>query len=58
MRNDEHYILVEDSSDESYFCPLGAAEDDRAAEKAIRSDLCVETAVAGRYAGQIQINRN
>lgn len=57
MHDNERYIAAQDHSGETYFCPIGAVEDARGTEEAIHSDLCVEAAVAGRYAGQIWIAR-
>ena len=57
MKNNTRYISVQDDTGRTYLCPLTATQDVSDAHEAIRSDVCVEADVAGRYAGQIDIER-
>lgn len=57
MNNNERYIAIEDGTGIPYFCPLTAAGGIAEAHRAIAEDICVEADVAGRYAGQIIVER-
>lgn len=58
MNNNERYIAIEDGTGSPYFCPLTAAGGIAEAHRAIAEDICVEADVAGRYAGQITVERH
>ena len=58
MNDNERYIVIEDDTGIPYLCPLTAAVDASEANRAIHDDICVEADVAGRYAGQIIIERH
>lgn len=56
MNDTERYISIEDDGT-PYFCPLTVAVDAAEARRAIHADICVEADVAGRYAGQIIVEK-
>ena len=58
MNGNEFYISIEDATGIRYLCPLTAARDAAEAHRAIDEDICVEADVAGRYAGQIIVERH
>jgi len=58
MNGNERYIAIEDGTGIPYFCPLTAAGGAAEAHRAIDDDICVEADVAGRYAGQIIVERH
>jgi len=57
MNDAERYISIEDDGI-PYFCPLTAAVGTVEARRAIHADICVEADVAGRYAGQIIVEKD
>lgn len=57
MNNTERNISIEDDGI-LYFCPITAAGDAAQAHRAIHADICVEADLAGRYAGQIIVEKD
>ena len=56
MNDTERYISIEDDGI-PYFCPITAAVETAKARRTIHADICVEADVAGRYAGQMMVER-